>query len=192
MRIWIIIAVVCLGGLFTACEDQESLQQYFVNNQSSTGFIALDIPASMFAKVEHLNEEQRNTLNTIKKVNFLAIPANENNQELMEAEKTKLSDILKNEKYQLLIKYGGNGNRMELYYTGSEEAVDEMIVYGYGETKGMGIARLLGNKMKPGEILSLIKSLETGDLELEGLKGITGIFLDKAPEGEIKIPVESE
>lgn len=176
------LLTVILSMLFISCGDQNSLQKYYVENQNAKDFIALDIPASMFANLENLDERQKKILKTIRKINFLAISEKKVKQELVEAEKAKVTEILKNEKYQLLAKYAASEMRMEVYFTGKEEAVEEIIAYGYKSGSGMGIARLLGNKMDPGEILGLMRSLETGDIELSGLKGITDLFVEKVPE----------
>lgn len=51
-----------------------------------------------------------------------------------------------------------------------------MILYGYNEDRGLGIARILGNNMDAGEILGLVQSLQKGDVNIEGLKNITSVF----------------
>jgi hypothetical protein len=43
----------------------------------------------------------------------------------------------------------------------------------------MGMARILGDNMNPSDILVLIKSLEKGDIDMDGLKGITTMFTGK-------------
>ena len=96
----------------------------------------------------------------------------ENNLKIDE-EKVKISKILEDEQYQLLMKFGGNAHKLEVYYTGNEEAVDEIIIYGFDEAKGVGIARVLGDKMNPSDILQLVKSLDKGEIDMEGLSGIT-------------------
>lgn len=166
-------------GMLVGCNNEESLQQYYVVNQENKEFVAIDVPASMFASSESLSPEQKGTMETIKKINLLAIPKKPENIQTMEEEQIKIADILKNEKYQLLIRYGAGDTRVEIYYTGDEEAVDEIIVYGFDEDRGMGLARVLGDDMNPGDILSLFRSLEKGDIDMDGLKGITSMFLAK-------------
>ena len=166
-------------GLLLGCNNEESLQQYYVANQENKEFVAIDVPASMFASSETLSPEQKVTMETIKKINLLAIPKKPENLQVMADEQIKITEILKNEKYQLLMRYGGGDTRMEIYYTGDEEAVDEIIVYGFDEDRGMGLARVLGDDRNPGDILSLFRSLEKGDIDMDGLKGITSMFIEK-------------
>lgn len=164
---------------FTACNNEQSLQEYYVENQNNSDFLALDVPASMFSNAETLNADQQRTLQTIKKINVLAIPNKTENTAKIETEKINLDNILKEEKYQLLMKYGGGDARVEVYFTGDDEAIDEIILYGFDENRGMGIARLLGDDMNPSDILNLMKSMETGDVQLDGLSGITEMFIER-------------
>jgi hypothetical protein len=156
-----------------SCDNNQSLQEYYVDNQGDKEFVAVDVPTSLFANTEKLTEDQKKTLETVKKINILAIPKKQENQTKIEAEKVKISNILKDEKYQLLMKYGVGDSKMEVYYTGSEEAVDEIIVYGQDNMKGMGMARVLGDNMNPTDILLLVRSLQKGDIDMDGLEGIS-------------------
>lgn len=162
----------------TACNNEQSLQKYYVENQSNKDFVAIDVPTSMFTNAESLSEDQKRTLETVKKINVLAIPQKTENKQRIEEEKANVTDILKDEKYQLLMRFGGGESRVEIYFTGEEEAVDELILYGFDENRGMGIARVLGKDMNPSDIVNLMRSLEKGDLDLDGLSGIAQMFTD--------------
>lgn|SRR5690606_12661904 len=170
------LSILILGLGIVACNNEPSLQEYYVDNQGNKDFVALDLPASMLANIDALDEDQRKTLETVKKVNFLAVPLKPENVSRIEEERNNVNDILKDEKYQLLMKFGMGETKIELYYTGEEEAVDEVIIYGFDENRGMGIARVLGEKMNPGDILNLIKSMEKGDIDLSGVAGVSEIF----------------
>jgi hypothetical protein len=173
--------MILLAIVISSCANEQSLQEYYVENQQDNEFIALDIPTSMFANAENLDENQKQTLESLKKINLLALPI-EKGEESYEAEKSKLENILKNEKYQLLMKYGSNNRKAEIFFTGDEEAIDELIVYGYDDTKGVGVARVLGENMNPQQLIALMKSLDRGDIDVGGLKKITGIFKAKIKE----------
>lgn len=173
MKIFERILLFCSVILIMSCDNKQSLQEYYVDNQGDKEFVAMDVPTSLFANTERLTEDQKKTLETVKKINILAIPKKLENQTKIDAEKNKITNILKDEKYQLLMKYGGGSSKMAVYYTGSDEAVDEIIVYGEDEMKGMGIARVLGDNMNPSDILQLVRSLQKGDIDMSGLEGIT-------------------
>jgi len=166
---------------FVSCASEPSLQEYYVENQQDNKFIAVDVPTSMFTNAEQLDETQKETLETVKKINVLALAVKDNKEEY-EAEKVKLADILKNEKYQLLMKYGSNNRKAEVYFTGEEDAIDEIIVYGYDDTKGVGVARVLGEDMNPQKLMEFMKSLNKGDIDIAGLKGISGMFQTEISE----------
>ena len=176
-----ILGLALAAAAFVSCAGEPSLQEYYVENQQDNKFIAVDVPTSMFTNAEDLDENQREILETVKKINVLALPIKENKEEY-EAEKTKLSSILQDEKYQLLMKYGSNDRKAEIYFTGDEEAIDEIIVYGYDNTKGVGVARVLGEDMNPQKLMELMKSLEKGDIDVNGLKGVTGMFTTELEE----------
>ncbi len=173
MNLFRIASVILVASFFTACNSEQSLQEYYVDNQGDKEFVAVDVPTSLFANTASLTAEQKTTLETVKKINIIAIPKKEENNLKIDQEKGKISKILKDDKYQLLMKFGGNAHKIEVYYTGNEEAVDEVIIYGFDETKGVGIARVLGDKMNPSDILQLVKSLDKGEINMEGLNGIT-------------------
>lgn len=179
MKIYKVLIVLGLVMGFVACNNETSLQEYYVKNQEDSKFIALDIPASLIANADSLDEEQKATLESVKKVNLLVYPVKEG-KEAYESEKQKLTGILKNDEYQLLMRFGNGDRRAEVYFTGEDDAIDELVVFGYDDSRGMGVARVLGEDMNPKNILRLMKSLEKGDLNIEGIKGITGMVKDSA------------
>lgn len=171
-----------LMSLLLGCDSDQSLQKYYVENQGNNQFLAVDIPASLFTNAESLSPEQKEVLETVKKVNVLGIPMKPGKAEIIEEEKIKIAEILENEKYQLLMKVGGDGKRMEVYFTGDDEAVDEIIVYGFDMEKGMGIARVLGDDMNPSDILNLVRSMQSGEVNIDGLNNVTNMFIEKTQE----------
>ena len=125
--IWIFLT----SFLVVSCDNQTTLQEYYVENQAQKEFIALDIPASLVTGANStLSGEQRATLETVEKINFLAFPKKEENQAQYEQEKEKVAEILKDEKYQQLMRFGKNGLHIQLYYSGEEDAIDDLVIYG--------------------------------------------------------------
>lgn len=181
MKAFLILGIVLIS-LFTGCNDNESLQKYYVENQENNTFLAVDIPASLFTNAESLSPEQKEVLETVKKVNVLGIPMKPGKAEIIEEEKLKIAEILENDKYQLLMRVGGEGTRMEVYFTGDDEAVDEIIVYGFDKEKGMGIARVLGDDMNPSDILNLVRSMQSGEVNIDGLNNVTNMFIEKTQD----------
>lgn len=171
------LVLLCLG--LVSCENETSLQEFYVENQNDKQYLAFDIPASLLTgENSKLTPEQKATLETIRKVNLLGFPKKEENTAVFEQEKEKLSKILKSDKYNLLMKYGGGNRKAELYYMGEEDAIDELIVFGSDEEKGFGIARVTGDNMNPEDIIRLFKSFEKGDLNVDGLQDLNTMFKD--------------
>ena len=186
------LIAILFTTILISCNNDQSLQKYYVENQEDADFLALDIPTSMFTNSESLEAEKKETLESIKKINVLALKKEEN-PEKFEKEKVKLAEIFKNEKYQLLMKYGGGNRKAELYFTGEEDAIDELIVYGYDDEKGLGIARVLGENMNPQKIMQLMKSFDGDNIDVEGLKGLSQIFEDSSAKNDsIKIKTKIE
>lgn len=191
MNTFKIIFVLLFTAVITSCNDSKSLQKYYVENQEDTDFLALDVPASMFANIESLDEEQKTTIQSIKKINVLALRADQH-PEKFETEKTKINDIFQDEKYQLLMKYGGGNRKAELYFTGEDDAIDELIVYGYDDEKGLGIARVLGEDMNPEKIMQLMRSLDKDNINVDGLESLGGIFGSVGDEEKDSVAVKIE
>lgn len=173
----LILVLLSLG--FVSCDNETSLQEFYVENQNDKQYLAFDIPASLLTgENSQLTPEQKATLETIKKVNVLGFPKKAENEAAFQQEKEKLSKILKSHKYNLLMKYGGGNRKAELYYLGKEDAIDEIIVFGSDEEKGFGVARVTGDKMNPEAIIKLFKSLEKGDLDIQGLQNLGTMLKD--------------
>ncbi|MCC8359164.1 DUF4252 domain-containing protein [Salinimicrobium sediminilitoris] len=175
-KVLIIMVLLSLGVV--SCDNETTLQEFYVEHQNDNQYLAFDIPASLLTGDNSaLNAEQKATLETIKKVNVLGFPLKEENKEAYETEKERLTSILKADKYKQLMRYGGGNRKAELYYLGEEDAIDELIVFGSDDEKGFGIARVTGNDMDPEAMIRLLKSFEKGDLNVAGLPDLDG-FLD--------------
>lgn len=170
-----ILFSVAFLAVLGSCNNEKSLQKYYVENQEDTDFLAVDVPTSMFTNSSSLEAEEKATLESIKKINVLALKK-EDNPVKFEEEKIKLDEIFKDEKYQLLMKYGGGNRKAALYFTGEEDAIDELIVYGYDDEQGLGVARVLGKDMNPENIMKLMRSFDQDNIDVEGIKGLGNIF----------------
>ena len=171
-RIFFTLSII-LG--LVSCDNETSLQEYYVEHQNDNQFLAFDIPASLLTgENTALNPEQLATIETIKKVNILALRKNDKTEAIFEEEQERLSEILKNDDYQQLFRYGGHDRRAELYYRGEEDAIDELIIFGSDKEKGFGIARVTGDDMDPEAMIRLFKSFKDGELDLQGLPDLDG------------------
>ena len=89
---------------FVSCDSNPSLQKYYVDSKENNAFISVDLPANILQlKNENVSEDVKKTLETVKKVNFLALQLTETNEALYTSEKLKVNAILKNPKYKQLM-----------------------------------------------------------------------------------------
>ncbi|WP_372767798.1 DUF4252 domain-containing protein [Lutibacter sp.] len=178
MKTFLKISIVAffIALLTTACDTNPSLQKYIVDSKENNEFISIDLPSSILQlKDGDVSEEVKNTLKTIKKVNFLALQLNETNLELFNTEKEKVKKILKNPKYKQLVRMNlGEGN-VSINYLGEEDAIDEVVIFGTDNQKGFTVIRVIGEKMNPAAILTLTQEIKM-DGDSNELKQLEGLF----------------
>lgn len=156
-----------------ACNSDATLQKYYVEKQNDSDFIALDISSSLFVKSDSLmTAEQKQTLETIKKLNILALQANAVKNEKYTSEKEVIHNILSDSKYKTLVKYGSANSQATLKYLGDETAIDELVVFADDDEQGMALVRVLGDNMNPGKILQMLRTMDTNNIDLSVLQSL--------------------
>ena len=169
--------VVLIAVLTIACDNHPSLQKYYVDSKENSNFISVDLPASIIKlKDTDVSQNVKNTLETIKKVNFLALQISETNKELFDSEKVKVKEILKNPKYKQLMRMNFGKGNVSVNYLGEEDAIDEVVIFGSDSEKGFALVRVIGEKMNPSEILKIAQEikLDGGSGEFKQLEGLLG------------------
>ena len=168
-----IMALLALAS----CSNEGSLQKYLVDKQDDDKFLKVDVATSLMQPDDSsLSEEQKDILNTVKKVNVVAYKIKDGNTVEYETEKEKLASIMNQEKYKTLIKYGSNNRGATLKYLGEEDAIDEVIVFASDNDKGFAVFRLLGENMRPDQMIKLMNSIDNGDLDVSKFSGIGELF----------------
>lgn len=162
--------------LLIACNNSPSLQKYYVDSKENSEFISVDLPSSIIQlKDTEVSEDIKNTLETIKKVNFLALQLTETNKELYNSEKEKVFAILKNPKYKQLMRMNMGKANVSVNYLGEEEAIDEVVIFGADNDKGFAVVRVIGENMNPSDIMKL-----TNEIKLDGdsnqMQQLEGLF----------------
>lgn len=161
-KIAILFSLVLLVLFASSCKKEQSLQSYLVDASGKEGFYTGDLPVSsvLSAKAD-VSDEIKETIKSIKKINFVFLPKTANNTAAYEVEKGKLTNIFKdNNVYRSLMSMKAKGMNVNIYYSGDTENVNEVIAFGYGDTAGVGVARLLGKNMNPAKILTTLKSMD--------------------------------
>jgi hypothetical protein len=168
----IALSLVSLGFL-TSCDNEDSLQQYYVDHSESEGFISTSIPKTIAGiDADKLSEESAKAYNSIDKISILALPLTDKNKTTYTTETEKLDKIFKNEKYELLMSHNSDGMKMKMMFDGSQGAIDEIIVYGNSPEMGLGVARILGDDMNMGSILNMMKELESQNINPTGIQSM--------------------
>ncbi|MAB47982.1 MAG: hypothetical protein CMC05_05060 [Flavobacteriaceae bacterium] len=160
---------------YTSCNQGPTLQTYFVDNQVKPGFLSVDAPIGLLNVEEvELTKEQEEAYKSIDKLNILAYRIDDSNKAEYELELANVKTILKNPKYEELMR-GGNSvdGRFMVMFIGEVDNVDELILFGNANDKGFVVARVLGDDMNAGKIMSLQSVLKDMDFENANLKGIT-------------------
>jgi hypothetical protein len=160
---WILIAAL------SSCNQGPTLQTYYVDNELKPGFATLDIPTS-FLDIEQteLTEDEVEAYESIDKLNMLAFIVDDNNKEQLASEVDKVQSILKDPKYEELIR-GGNSQdgKFTVKFLGDPESLDELILFGFRNEQGFAIIRVLGDDMNANQIVKLVNSIQKSDVEGE-------------------------
>lgn len=159
-----------------SCKNDNSLQQFMVKNQEKPEAITFDLSTDLFSlKGDNNTPENVEILKSIKKTNVLAFKTDTLDNAMYDKEKQQLKKIFDNEKYQELMRFGKGSNAVKIYTVGSENAIDEFIIYANDNSKGWGIVRVTGENMQPDKILKLMSQIEF-DKDNAQLKNLSEMF----------------
>jgi hypothetical protein len=165
-----IVAVLC--SLFlTSCNNEPTLQKYFVENTENKDFIALDVsPSILNVDKTKLSAEENEALASFDKMNILAFKLNDKNKAQFDAERAKVTAILKNEKYQQLMKFGSGKEGASISFVGDDEHIEEFVLFANKKENGFAVVRILGKDMNPTGIMTMMSVLKSSNIDLEQLK----------------------
>jgi hypothetical protein len=162
---------VFLSLLLMSCNSEPTLQKYFVKNTENKNFIALDVSSSILNVDEtKLLVKQKTALGSFDKMNILAFKLTEKNKDQFESEHAKIDDILNDSKYQELMKFSSGKQSASISYLGSDEHIDEFVLFANRKETGFVIIRVLGKDMNPTNIMTIFSVLKESKIDLEQLK----------------------
>ena len=162
---------VFLSLLLMSCNSEPTLQKYFVKNTENKNFIALDVsPSILNIDQKKMSVEQKGALHSFDKMNILAFKLNEKNKDQFETESAKIDLILKDSKYQQLMKFGSGKESASISYVGSDEHIDEFVLFANRKETGFAVVRVLGKDMNPTNIMTMLSVLKESKIDLEQLK----------------------
>lgn len=172
------IFFTCITALLlVSCNNGPTLQRYFVDNQESGNFTAIDLPISIVNLDESkLTEPQKEAYNSVKRLNFLGYKLDENNVESFNAELAKVKTILKDKKYNDLMEFNDRKAKVVVKYLGDDDNADEFVVFASSKDIGFGIVRVLGDHMSPEKMMTLADAMKNSDIDGSQLSGIMDFF----------------
>ena len=173
-----IITMLILVATFTSCDQNPSLQTYFVDNELKPGFTSIDIPTSLLnIEQTSLTEEQKEAYKSIDKLNMLAFVLSDNNKAEYEVELNKVKEILNNPKYQELMRAGNSTDgKFVIKYLGDEDSIDELIIFGNANEKGFAIIRVLGDDMSAQKVVKLYSAVDASNINESQITQFTEFF----------------
>ncbi|MDG5492097.1 DUF4252 domain-containing protein [Psychroserpens sp. SPM9] len=173
-----IITMLILVVTLSSCNQDLTLQSYYVDNELAPGFTSLDIPVSMLQIDETtLTEAQLEAYESIEKLSMLAFLKDEANVEDFGLEMEKVNAILKNPKYEELMRGGNSADgKFVIKCIGDGDDVDEFILFGNSKEQGFIVVRVLGDDMNFGKIMELASVFDEANLESSQLKEFSNFF----------------
>jgi hypothetical protein len=173
----ILSLIIIASTLLSSCNDEPSLQKYFVEKTENKNFIALDLSPNMLnVDSLKLTVDENNALKSFEKVNILAFKLNDKNKGEFETERSKVKEILQEEKYQQLMKFGSGKDGASVSFVGDTEHIDEFVFYANKKENGFAVVRVIGKDMNPTGIVTLMSVLKNANVDLEQLKPLQQMF----------------
>lgn len=159
------------------CKNEPTLQKYFVEKSENKDFTVLDVtPNILNLEKTKLSSNEKEALESFDKVNILTFKADDKNQIQFEAEKKKILSILKDKKYESLIKVSMGKDGAEFKCVGEGEHIDEFILYGNRAENGLAVIRITGDDMNPTTVLEMLKLMQKSKIDVEQLKPLQELF----------------
>ncbi len=172
-----IVGISLAALTLLSCSNEKSLQRYLVDRQDDDAFLKIDIAASLLQTDSNsLTQEEKDILETVKKINIVAFPLKGENVSEYDVKKQELKDIINQDQYKTLMKFGSKNRGATLKYLGEEDAIDEIIIFASDDEKGFALFRLLGENMRPDQMIKLLNSIERGDINASELSSIGKLF----------------
>ena len=164
-------AILLVSLCLESCNSEPTLQKYFVENTENKDFIALDISSDILdVNKAKLSVAQTDALHSFDKINVLAFKLTDQNKSQFETEKEKINLILKDAKYQQLMKFNSGKQGASVSYVGTDDHIDEFVFFANKNDTGFAVVRVLGKDMNPTNILNMISVLKESKIDLEQLK----------------------
>lgn len=176
MKIAFYLAVL-ISLFLSGCNNEPTLQKYFVDNSDKKGFVAIDLSSSILNMDKaKLTAEQKTALESFDKINIIAFKLDEKNKAEYDVESQKITQILKGKDYQELMKVNSGKDAASVSFVGDENHINEFILFAKKKENGFAVVRVLGDDMNPNNIMNMISLLKGSNLDMEQLKPLQGLI----------------
>ena len=160
-----------LGLLLVSCNSEPSLQKYFVESTENKDFTVVDLSTNILnVDKTKLSVAQTAAIESFDKINILTFKATDTNKAQFETERAKLEVLLQDKQYQQLMKFSSGTQGASISFVGTDENIEEFIVYANRKENGFAVIRILGKDMNPTNLVNMIGVLQKADIDMEQFK----------------------
>ncbi len=172
-----LFSIIFLLLFFSSCQNEKSLQSYLIDASGKDSFFTGDLPvSSLLSAKADVSDDEREIIQSIKKINFAFLEKTSENEVAFETEKVTIENIFKdNDDFMSLMSMKFKGMNVKVYYTGNNDAINEVIAFGYSKEVGLGVARLLGKNMNPVKIMEVLNSMKMNS-DSDSLENLAKVF----------------
>lgn len=176
------ISLVLVIGLFLACSNHQSIQEFIIQEQEKPEIWSLDLSTQLIADQYGVTDQiDQEVLKKVRKINLIALPLKDSLGKTSLFDKYNsdnqiIKDILKQDKYQELFRFGKASQGFRVYSLGKGERLDEIIIYGNDQDAGWVIIRILGDDMQPQDIFKALKNIDLSETDFKIDDFIKGSF----------------
>lgn len=172
---WVIALVI--GFTISSCSSEQSLQQYFIASSENPNFMSFDLPSSLLnLEKAELNEAQKKAASSLKKLNVLAFQKKDNNGADYKVQKAAIKSILDSSDFSELMKMNTSYGKATIQMKGDDDTIEEIIIYGDNDEKGLILVRVLGDDMNPASFVQLIQAMEKSNFDGKGLEQLGNLI----------------
>jgi len=167
-----------LVAAILSCNQESTLQSFYVDNELRPGFASVDVPVSMLKIDEDvLDEEQKEAYQSVEKLSMIAFVLDDDNKADFDNEYAKVNSIVKNPKYQELMRGGTKTEgKFVVKFVGEEDSIDEFVLLGQSQEKGFAVVRVLGDDMNLNKIMKLSSVFQNMDIDNSELSQFSNFF----------------
>lgn len=171
------LTAILVSLFLLSCNSEPSLQKYFVDNSEKKEFVSFDISSSIVnIDKTKLTAEQKTALESFDKMNVLAYKLDKNNPSQYDSESQKVTQILKGKEYQELMKIGSGKDGASVSYVGSDDNINEFVLFAKRKENGFAVVRILGNNMNPNNIMTMLSVIKSANVDMAQLAPLQGLI----------------